>query len=160
MSLDTPLTEKAWLLSIDGTVIGVHKHPNPKHEFQEIIELINEYGSDKAKGYVKEYLESSSAEAKKEIIDYYFTNWCKVRAWGTFNEEVTFRLSAEDQRGWYLSIVGFLKTHPQFKNSLITAEGDRCYLRGLPKVYTYWNKLSYSFVVNEAHAFFLTVSLS
>ena len=154
MSMDTSLTEKAWLLSIDGTFIGVHKHPNPKHEFQDIIELINEYGSEKAKAYVKEYLESSSAEAKKEIIDYYYTNWCKVRAWEIFNEEVTFRI-CPDRHKWYSAIVAFLLSHPQFRNSNITVESDSLYSTKT----TYWDRISYSEAINDANAAILAPML-
>ena len=145
---------KAWLLSREGIAIPVYKHPNPKYQFDEILLLSKEYGDEGVKELCSEYERSPSGSLHDKIVSYYFQNWCKVRAWGTFNEELTFRV-CPDPNEWYPVIVGFLLENPMFKKSLITVETDTLYTAK----YTFWNKISYDYAVDKKNAEFLTNSL-
>ncbi len=145
---------KAWLLSREGIAIPVYKHPNPKYQFDEILLLSKEYGDEGVKELCSEYESSHSGLLQEQIVSYYRQNWCKVRAWGIFNEELTFRVSP-DSPEWYPVIVGFLLKRSMFKQSLITVETDTLYTAK----YTFWNKISYDYAVDKKNAEFLTNSL-
>ncbi len=145
---------KAWLLSRDGIAIPVYKHPNPKHQFDEILLLSKEYGDEGVKELCSEYESSPSELLYEKIASYYHQNWCKVRAWGIFNEELTFRI-CPNPNDWYPVIVGFLLEKPMFKQSLITVETDTQYTAK----YTFWNKISYDYAVDKKNAEVLTILL-
>ena len=129
---------EAYLLSIDGDEIQVECHPSIhiEEDFDDICTLVNEYGGDKQKELVSKY--KKKGEGKEDIIRFYCENWCKVRPWGTFCEEVTFRITSSNLN-WYNTIVEFLLKHPAYSNSKITIETDK--LNGVRKVY--WNNISY-----------------
>ncbi|MBR3667821.1 MAG: hypothetical protein IKN66_11805 [Ruminococcus sp.] len=142
---------KAWLLSRDGIAIPVYKHPNPKYQFDEIILLSKEYGDEGVKELCSEYESSPSGSLQDKIVSYYHQNWCKVRAWGIFNEELTFRI-CPDSLDWYPVIVGFLLEHPMFRKSLITVETDTQYTAK----YTFYDKIGYDYAVDKKNAEILT----
>lgn len=138
---------KAWLLSREGIAIPVYKHPNPKYQFDEILLLAKEYGDEAVKRICNEYESSPSVSLYDKIVSYYRQNWCKVRAWGIFNEELTFRI-CPDPNDWYPVIVGFLLENPMFKKSLITVETDTQYT----VKYTFWDKIGYDYAVDKKNA--------
>jgi len=138
---------KAWLLSREGIAIPVYKHPNPKYQFDEIFLLAKKYGDETVKKLCSEYGNSPSESLHDKIVSYYRQNWCKVRAWGIFNEELTFRI-CPDSLDWYPVIVGFLLEHPIFRKSLITVEFDTQYTAKC----TFWNKISYDYAVDKKNA--------
>ena len=148
-------TDKAWLLSREGKAISAYKHPTQKYQFDEIIELINEYGSNKAKSIVEAYHTSPTEPLKEEIIRYYYHNWCKVRSWGIYNDEVTFRISIDDFN-WYSVIVCFLTEHPMFRRSRITVESDTL----LQQKSVYWDNIPYSEAIGIENATILKSKLA
>lgn len=109
--------------------------------------LSKEYGDEGVKELCSEYERSPSESLHEKIVSYYRQNWCKVRAWGTFNEELTFRI-CPDSLDWYPVIVGFLLEHPMFKQSLITVETDIQYTAE----YIFWVKISYNHAVDKKNA--------
>lgn len=135
---------QAYLLSIDGNTIPVENHPSIhiQEDFTDICNLVEKYGPDRFKTMVYEY--RRSGQYKQQILDFYCQNWCKVRTWGTFYDEVTFRITSKDIN-WYNTIVGFLLHHAEYNKSQITVESDK--LEGSRKVY--WNKLSYIECINS-----------
>ncbi len=138
---------KAWLLSRDGIAILVYNRPNPEYQFDEILLLAKKYGDEAIKELCNEYYSSPSESFHDKIVSYYRQNWCKVRAWGTFNEELTFRVFP-DPTDWYPVIVGFLLENPMFKQSLINVETDTQYTAK----YTFWDKISYDYAVDKKNA--------
>ena len=99
------------------------------------------YGSDEIKELVKEY--RTNWQHKEDILNFYCQNWCKVRTWGTFYDEVTFRITSHGTN-WYNTILQFLLNHPMYNNSRITVESDK--LDGQRKIY--WNNISYQEAIN------------
>lgn len=134
-------TEKAWLLSYDGTEIGVIHHPNRP---EEVARLAIEYGTYEARTCAEKYLTLPTNELKEELINYYRYNWCKVRVWGNFNEEVTFRI-CPGEHDWYPVIANFLNTHPMFKNSKVTVESN---FDAAQKA-VYWDSIPYSEAIDK-----------
>ena len=130
---------QAYLLSIDGETIPVENHPSIhiEEDFNDICNLVETYGADKIRTVVQIY--KQSGQHKNEILDYYCQNWCKVRAWGTFYDEVTFRITSKGLN-WYNTIIQFLINHHEYSKSLITVESDK--LEGSKKVY--WDKITYA----------------
>lgn len=134
---------QAYLLDIDGNVLPVENHPSIhiESDFEDICKILESYGSDNARNLVESY--KSSGNHKEDILQYYCQNWCKVRTWGTFYEEVTFRITSKGLN-WYNTILQFLLDHEEYKRSLISVESDR--IEGPRKVY--WDKLSYDEAVD------------
>jgi hypothetical protein len=116
-------------------------HPNRP---EEIAGLLIKHDSYKARILAEKYLSAQTDELRDQLTSYYQYNWCKVRAWGNFNEEVTFRICT-GKHNWYPVIVRFLKAHPMFKNSTITVESDTSVV---PKA-VYWDKAPYSEAINK-----------
>lgn len=107
---------RAWLLSKSGQEIPVLNHPSETFEFESVVEVVLDYGSVSEQKIASQYLESSTPELKSRLLSIYNNNWCKIRTWGTFQEEVTFRITSTGYN-WYDTIVDFLLRHPEFKNS-------------------------------------------
>ena len=137
---------RAWLLAKDGSTIEVEKHPTPKYQFDEIVDVVLSYGSESEKALAQSYIDGDESVAEA-ILSVYYNNWCKVRTWGNFNEEVTFRINS-DGFDWYRVIVDFLLDHPMFKNSVITVESDKA--SGVRK--TYWQDIPYNEAIDDANA--------
>lgn len=137
----------AWLLSKDGTAISVEKHPTPKYQFDEIVEVVSTYGSDREKAIALDYYVNPTDELAGAILNIYYNNWCKVRTWGNFNEEVTFRINP-DGFDWYRVIVDFLIDHPMFKNSVVTVESDKP--SGVRK--TFWQDIPYADAISDENS--------
>ena len=137
----------AWLLSRDGEEITVYKHPTPKYQFDEIVEVVATYGSDYQKQAATQYMVEPTDELYDIILNAYYENWCKVRTWGTFNDEVTFRINSNDF-DWYRVIVDFLLAHSMFKNAKITVESDK--VSGVKR--TYWDSISYEDAISDENA--------
>ena len=138
---------RAWLLAKDGSTIEVDKHPTPKYQFDEIVDVVLLYGSEHEKAIAQEYLNTQSELLAEQVLAIYYENWCKVRTWGNFNEEVTFRINSESY-DWYRVIVDFLIDHPMFKNSVITVESDKA--SGVRK--TYWQDIPYADAIDDSNA--------
>lgn len=145
---------EAYLLSIDGNEIPVECHPSIhiEEDFDDICTIVNTYGGDKQKELVTQYKKIS--EVKEDIIRFYCENWCKVRPWGTFCEEVTFRITSSNLN-WYNTIVEFLLKHPAYSNSKITVETDK--LNGVRKVY--WDNVSYKDAIDPKYETILASKL-
>lgn len=97
---------QAWLLSRDGVVISVLNHPSEKFEFDSILDIIKKYGNHTARNLADEFMCDPTDNRKQSLLDYYNNNWCKVRTWGTFQEEVTFRITS-NRFNWYHVILDF-----------------------------------------------------
>lgn len=145
---------KAWLLAKDGSTIEVEKHPTPKYQFDEIVDVVLSYGNDREQAIAQNYLDTEDELLAEQVLDIYYNNWCKVRTWGNFNEEVTFRINS-DSFDWYRVIVDFLIDHPMFKNSVITVESDKA--SGVRK--TYWQDIPYAEAIDDSNATVLASQL-
>lgn len=123
---------KAYLLDINGNTIQVDNHPSIhiESDFIIIYDLVEQYGSDKLKEYVKLYKETGTH--KDDILKFYCQNWCKIRTWGTYYDEVTFRITSIGVN-WYHTIVEFLLKHTEYYKSSITVEADK--LEGSRRIY-------------------------
>ena len=134
---------QAYLLNIDGQEILVENHPSihVDEDFNDICSLVDMYGSDKIKELVKEY--RTNGQHRDEILNYYCQNWCKVRTWGTFCDEVTFRIISHGTN-WYNTILQFLLNHPMYSNSKIAVESDK----PDEQRRLYWNNISYQDAIN------------
>ena len=75
-----PLGE-AWLLNRAGNCIEVHAHPLESFEFESIVRLISEYGSESDKANCKIWRTSHSDASKASILNSYNQNWCQERLW-------------------------------------------------------------------------------
>lgn len=137
---------RAWLLSKSGQEIPVLNHPSETFEFESVVEVVLDYGSVSEQKIASQYLESPTPELKSRLLSIYNNNWCKIRTWGTFQEEVTFRITSTGYN-WYDTIVDFLLRHPEFKNSEITVEADKS--SGIKK--TYWERIGYKSAVDSAN---------
>lgn len=95
---------QAYLLNIDGQEILVENHPSIHidEDFNDICSLVDMYGSDEIKELVKEY--RTNGQYRDKILNYYCQNWCKLRTWGTFCDEVTFRITSHGTN-WYNTIL-------------------------------------------------------
>ncbi len=132
-------TVTAWLLSINGEEIPVDRHPRSDFQFEQIVELIAKFGTESQKCLAITYQRSPTESIYDQLLSIYQNEWCKVRAWGVFCDEVTFRINADINR-WKYSITNFLLKHPMFKSSLITVETDKsAYIRK-----PFLNKVSYT----------------
>ena len=145
---------KAWLLAKDGSTIEVEKHPTPKYQFDEIVDVVLSYGNNREQAIAQNYLDTEDELLAEQVLDIYYNNWCKVRTWGNFNEEVTFRINS-DSFDWYRVIVDFLIDHPMFKNSVITVESDKA--SGVRK--TYWQDIPYAEAIDDSNATVLASQL-
>lgn len=145
---------QAWLLSKNGDELKVMNHPSIDFEFDSIIDLILDYGSDAIQHTADEYLASGDENLKTEIAEYYNDTWCKVRTWGTFGEEVTFRITSNDFN-WYPVIVNFLESHTQFSRSLITVESYKSKVKHI-----FWNRIPYSEAVDRNNETILASKLN
>lgn len=128
----------AYLLDKDGNEYDVLHHPTDSFEFESVLYLLDEYGSDYAKKLSAKYKSSPNDDLKEKIIDIYNNMFCKVRVWGAFAEEITFRIESTGFN-WYNIIIDFLIRH-SYKRSLITVENNR------HKVY--WKNVSFDYVIN------------
>lgn len=137
---------RAWLLSRDGIEVEVSNHPLPKYQFEDIIEVLSTYGTNRERNLVSQYKDTNDSGLRDQIISAYNDNWCKIRSWGNFNEELIFRINSVGFN-WYRQIIDFLLTHPMFKNSAITVESDKS--SGSRKVY--WDKISYSDAIDSKY---------
>lgn len=145
---------RAWLLAKDGSTIEVEKHPTPKYQFDEIVDVVLSYGNDREQAIAQNYLDTEDELPAEQVLGIYYNNWCKVRTWGNFNEEVTFRINS-DSFDWYRVIVDFLINHPMFKNSVITVESDKA--SGISK--TYWQDIPYAEAIDDSNAAVLASQL-
>lgn len=137
---------RAWLLSKSGQEIPVLNHPSETFEFESVVEVVSDYGSASEQKIASQYLELQNPVLKNKILSIYNNNWCKIRTWGNFQEEVTFRITSVGYN-WYNTIVGFLLRHPEFKNSEITVESDKA--SGVKK--TYWERVGYNSAVDSSN---------
>lgn len=137
---------KAWLLSRDGQEISVLNHPSESFEFESIVDIITEHGSTSERAVAEKYAKTPSDALKSKILSIYNRNWCKVRTWGTFQEEVTFRITSTDYN-WYRTIVNFLVNHPNFIHSSITVESDK--VSGVRKIY--WDSIDYKSAIDSSN---------
>lgn len=138
---------RAWLLAKDGSTIEVEKHPTPKYQFDEIVDLVLSFGNDREQAIAQNYLDTEDESLAQQVLDIYYNNWCKVRTWGNFNEEITFRINS-DGYDWYRVIVDFLLDHLMFKNSVVTVESDKA--SGVRK--TYWQDIPYAEAIDDSNA--------
>ena len=145
---------RAWLLAKDGSTIEVEKHPTPKYQFDEIVDVVLSYGSASEQAIAQKYLDTEDETLAQQVLSIYYNNWCKVRTWGNFNEEVTFRINS-DGYDWYRVIIDFLLDHPMFKNSVITVESDKT--SGVRK--TYWQDIPYAEAIDDSNATVLASQL-
>ena len=128
----------AFLLCRDGSSISVMNHPSSDFEFESILYILSEYGSDIDKELVSEYEATPNDSLKQLILSVYDNNWCKVREWEG-RRLITFRITSTDSFDWYPTILDFLLTHSEYKNSYITVETDK--RTGTCK--TYWEEVQY-----------------
>lgn len=135
----------AYILSRDGTSIEVNNHPSINIP-DEIVDFMLEYGSKRDKEIVAKYNESKSEELLNKIIESYNESWCKVRIWGTYGEEVTFRITSTNFN-WYNCILEFLLSHPGMKHSKITVENDKRFKS--PKIY--WEQVNYDYATDTSN---------
>lgn len=130
----------AWLLDRDGNCIEVYGHPSESFEFDSIVDIVEQYGSDADKIHCEKWLRTKSDESKQEILYIYNKNWCKVRFWG--DNKLTFRITSTDFN-WYQPIVGFLLEHPFVQHATITVENVSGKI--------YWDEESYSYSIDPAN---------
>ena len=144
---------QAWLLSRNGESLKVMNHPSIDFEFESIVELLQEHGNNHIKQVIDRYLSTGNPDLKSEIVEYYNDTWCKVRSWGTFGDEVTFRITSKSYN-WYPTIVKFLEEHPQFSRSMITVESYKTKVKRI-----FWNKISYSEAIDRNNETILAAKL-
>lgn len=121
MRMYSSYMNRAWLLGRDGKTIDVLNHPTRDFEFESVLYVLTEYGDDHAKELVAAYKADPNDVSKEAVASYYDDHWCKVRTWGTFLEEITFRITSNGFN-WYSTIIGFLLGHPGYSKSLVTVE--------------------------------------
>lgn len=138
MRIYSSYMNRAWLLGRDGTTIDVLNHPTGDFEFESILYVLTEYGDGHAKELVAAYNAEPNDITKEAVVDYYDDHWCKVRTWGTFSDEITFRITSNGFN-WYSIIIGFLLEHPIYSKSLVTVER---YTKGKPRK-VFWDKIDY-----------------
>ena len=126
----------AWLLSVSGTAIEVLHHPSETFEFDSIVKLVQQYGNASQQKLAEQYACTPDDTLKRQLIAVYQDTWCKVRAWGMFQETVTFRIASVTYQ-WYPAITAFLRANPRFRESKITVEPEqarekRAYIDAVP----------------------------
>ena len=134
-----PLGE-AWLLNRAGNCIEVHAHPSESFEFESIVRLISEYGSESDKANCKIWRTSHSDASKASILNSYNQNWCKVRLWK--DNKLTFRITSTGFNWWH-RVVDFLERNPQMSSVNITVSDENGII--------YWDNLPYSFCVESSN---------
>lgn len=148
-------TGTAWLLSRDGQEIPVLHHPSESFEFESIVDIVAEHGTSVERAVAEQYMQKPDDSLKAQLLSIYAENWCKVRTWGTFHEEVTFRITSIGF-DWYFVVVEFLLRHKEFQNSEITVESDKA--SGSRKLY--WNRIPYQDAIDAANEFVLASQLT
>lgn len=126
----------AWLLSVSGTAIEVLHHPSETFEFDSVVKLVQQYGNASQQKLAEQYACTPDDTLKRQLIAVYRDTWCKVRAWGVFQEAVTFRIASVTYQ-WYPAITAFLRANPRFRESKITVEPEqarekRAYIDAVP----------------------------
>lgn len=134
----------AWLLSKDGVEIEVCNHPKENFEFDSIVDIVERFGGPVGSKVTKQYRLNPTEELKSKILDIYNNEWCKVRTWGTFGEELTFQITSTGFN-WYKPIVEFLIRHPR-NNALITVETSK---NGKHTIY--WDKVPYDYAIDPGN---------
>lgn len=114
---------RAWLLNLNGTEIEVKNHPSIHcGELIEIAKLIQKYGDEEERSIAINYLKNSNIKHQKAIADelenIYKNKWIKVRVWGVYSDEITFRISDVSKAD--AAITQFLKRHKELQNCKIT----------------------------------------
>lgn len=137
---------KAWLLSKSGQEIEVLNHPSATFEFESIVYVVTIYGSNSERKIADQYNKTPTESLKQQVLNIYNNNWCKVRTWGTFNDEITFRITSAGY-DWYNVIIDFLLNHPEFKRSAVTVEADKS--SGTKCIY--WDRETYVFAIDAAN---------
>lgn len=131
---------KAWLIDKDSNCIDVYAHPSESFEFDSVVDIVSQYGTDLDKQACKEYEATHSDIAKETILYTYNQNWCKVRLW--WDNKLTFRITSADFN-WYQPIINFLLTCPYAKYAAITVENASGKL--------YWDNITYKEAVDPAN---------
>lgn len=114
-------TNRAWLLSITGKAISVLHHPAANFEFYNIPVILLEHGSELEQEIARGFIDHPTEEQKQIVLALYHKNWCKVRVWGCFSEEVLFRIPEHNVQ-WKRVIADFLSEHRRFERAKITIE--------------------------------------
>jgi len=143
----------AYLLTRNGDEIDVLNHPTENFEFESILYLLENFGTEEDKRLALEYEQNQFDYLKDQILQNYNENYCKVRVWGIFADEVTFRITSTDKFNWYNIIVEFLLKH-RYTNSLITVESNKN-----ENYRIYWNKVTYDCAVNPINKMILEKKL-
>lgn len=140
-------TDSAYLLQSNGFAFPVENHPsiNNPDDYQDIADVIVKYGNTKESNIAKHF--KSSGCNCDLVFDIYQRNWCKVRVWGTFQEDLTFRIALTDVH-WYGAILQFLLNHPEFNKCNITVESDK---RNKNKK-VYWKDVSAKYILDPCNA--------
>ena len=155
MKIYAAYMDEAWLLGADGTVISVMNHPSADFEFDSILYVLSEYGSDRAKTLVDDYNKLKDESIKNSILSVYDNTWCKVRVWES-GRLIIFRITSTNSFNWYKVITEFLMDHPSYKNSKITVETDK--RTGVRR--TYWDEVTYAYALSpENESIFATKQL-
>lgn len=135
----------AWLLDRSGVEIPVENHPSSLIG-DEVANLIDQCGSPSEQKIARDYLNTKRDELKEKLNYIYNENWCKVRVWGNFSEEVTFRITSTGFN-WYSIIIEFLIRHPGLNRSLVTVEADS----RIKSKHIYWDSMSVEDILNPAN---------
>jgi hypothetical protein len=143
----------AWLLDRRGNEIFVENHPSDKIN-DEVAEFVQEFGNRTAKELAGNYLQTGDEKLFKDIVTYYNENWCKVRVWGTFSTEVTFRITSTGFN-WYSTIIDFLYRHKELHRCLVTVESDKP-LRNV----VYWENIPVSDILDGGNEHILASALT
>jgi hypothetical protein len=136
------------MLKKDGTEIAVENHPPPKID-GELTDFFRQFGSDFLQNPVADDSSSRFAEVTAMLEAVYEETWCKVRVWGNFSEEVTFRLISSDE-SWYPAIALFLQKHIELNRSLVSVYNGKNVV---------WDKLSTDYILDTANAAVLSEKL-
>jgi len=129
---------RAWLLDRSGNCIDVYAHPSESFEFDSVVDIVSEYGSNLDKWNCKQYRANPAEELKQAILYTYNQNWCKVRLW--WDNKLTFRITSADFN-WYKPIIDFLLTCPFVRNTKITVENKSGKI--------YWDNISYEEAITK-----------
>ena len=107
----------AWLLDKSGNCIEVYAHPSESFEFESIVDVISQYGSERDKANCEIWRATKSDVSKAAILDAYNQNWCRVRLWE--DNKLTFRIVSSDN-DWYRTIADFLTGKPHLSSADIS----------------------------------------
>lgn len=107
----------AWLLDKSGNCIEVYAHPSESFEFESIVDVISQYGSERDKANCEIWRATKSDVSKAAILDAYNQNWCRVRLWE--DNKLTFRIVSSDN-DWYRTIADFLTSKPHLSSADIS----------------------------------------